>query len=289
MVKKVFKFLTILSLVLNLFGCSNKSSILEVTFIDVGQGDSALITCEGHSMLIDGGTQNSGEKVIEILNKKNIKNLDYLVISHLHEDHYGGLINILPKLSSIEKVLSNSTNIIESNGDSDSTQTTTRAFDKLEYELKLLGKNITVPKTGETFKLGDAIIKIVYNENNENNDSLVLLIEHGDNKFLFTGDIEYQTQKIISEQYNQNFPIDVLKVPHHGAYSNSKNKNNEGLYIFLKTFNPKFSVISVGKNNHGHPQEDTLSKLEDADSKVYRTDYDGDITFSSNGKTVKKI
>lgn len=290
MVKIFLKTLIAISLIVSINGCSNKSSILEVTFIDVGQGDSALITCDGHSMLIDGGTQSAGEKVREVLNKKNINKLDYIVISHLHDDHYGGLINILPKISKVGKVLSNSINILESklDFDADSTQNTVTTFNKLEYELKLLGKNITVPKNDEVYNLGDAKIKVVYNGNSEKNDSLVLLVEHGDNRLLFTGDIEYQTQKFISEKYNHNFPIDVLKVPHHGAYSNSKSKNNEGLYVFLKTFNPKYSVISVGKNNHGHPKEDTLTKLKDANSKVYRTDYDRNITFISNGKTIKK-
>lgn len=283
--KRFLAILLLLSLSLGLCACTatGKNSYFQITFIDVGQGDSALVECDGHYMLIDGGNKTAGDKVYSVLEEKGIQKLDILAISHLHEDHIGGLKKVLTYASTIRKTIANSV--------FDSKQ----SFSDLESELRNCGAPITVPHEGDKYELGSAEIEVVYNSSAEQNDSLVLLITYGKTSFLFTGDIEYSAQTQIAEKYQNQagngkpYEISLMKLPHHGAQCDS-------LYRFLETFMPEYVIISVGANNgNGHPSENTLSKLEDLDSvqsekgkhcKVFRTDLNGDIIVKSNGKTI---
>lgn len=272
---------TIVFLVILLCFCScskiGKNSSFSIRFIDVGQGDAALVECDGHYMLIDGGDKKAGGKVYRVLQEENIKQLDILAISHCHEDHYGGLCKALEYPSKVGVILSNVTDDYKA------------SFIELKNVMIKNGYKIKVPSIGDTYKLGGAEVEVVDVSSSTKNDSLVLLITYGKTRFLFTGDIEEVPQKRISDKYQNDkdepFKIDVMKMPHHGAHMKT-------LYRFIRTFMPDYAIISVGKdkndeNKYKHPDNRTLDLLESADvKKVYRTDKDGDIIVKSNGKEV---
>lgn len=272
MKKRIIAIFLTISFLLGLCACSKtgKESSFSIMFIDVGQGDSALVECDGHYMLIDGGDKAHGDKVYNVLAEKGITTLDYLVISHLHTDHYGGLIKALSYAQTIGKTLCN-----EDYAD-------TKEFRDFEHQLSINKSKITIPRAGEKFPLGSAKIEIVDASTLEQNDSIVLLITYGKTRFLFTGDIGENAQRRVFQKYpngaEKPLKIDLMKMPHHGA---------EVLILFVQTFMPEYAVISVGQNNYGHPNQRTLEMLDQAEVKVYRTDQNGDIIVKSDGRKLK--
>jgi len=276
MKKRLSAFTLLLATLLCLCSCSKRSgdSTFSLHFIDVGQGDSALVECDGHYMLIDGGDVAAGDKVYNVLEQNGIQRLDILAVSHLHADHIGGLAKALTYASSVGLTISNS------------EYSDTETFRKFEHELSINGSRITVPANGDRYKLGSASVEVIDVSANQDNDSLVLLITYGDTRFLFTGDIEDAAQARISNKYqsesDEPFEIDLIKMPHHGSYTGT-------LYRFLRTFMPEYVVISVGTGNpYGHPHQETLDLLDSKTWKpmVYRTDINGDIFVKSNGKDI---
>lgn len=274
MKRRVLSLIVILAMLLCLSSCSRKdaNSTFSIRFIDVGQGDSALVECDGHYMLIDGGETTAGDTVYNALEEQGIQKLDILVVSHLHTDHYGGLTKALTYASSIGVTLSNA------------EYKDSKAFRDFEHQLQINGSKITVPAPGDTYELGSAKVEVVYSSAEEANDSLVLLITYGDIRFLFTGDIEDAAQTRISDKYKSDsdvpFKIDLIKMPHHGSYTGT-------LYRFIRTFMPDYAIISCGEGNmYGHPHRETLDLLDSKtySPRVYRTDRDGDIIVKSNGK-----
>lgn len=278
MKRRLLSIICLLILVFGLCGCTDtaSSSSFSIVFLDVGQGDSALVECDGHYMLIDGGDVQAGDKIYRALEERGIQKLDILAISHLHEDHYGGLIKALTYASSIGKTICNSS---ESSSDK---------FAELEHQLSINEASITIPHEGDKYKLGSADVEVVDVASAEANDSLVLLVTYGDTRFLFTGDIQYSGQKRLVEKYakggDEVFKIDVIKIPHHGSWGPGGSNDND-LNRLMRTFSPDYAVISVGAGNrYGHPHRETLELLDQAEVKVYRTDQNGDITVKSNGK-----
>ena len=253
-------------------GAVDKNSTFSILFLDVGQGDAALVECDGHSMLIDGGDSAAGEIVYGALKERDIRKLDILAISHLHADHIGGLPRALAYATSVGRTICNA------------NYSDKQVFRNLEHELAINDSKITVPATGESLMLGSATIEVIDASAEEENDSLVLLITYGDTRFLFTGDIESTAQTRISDLYENEsdspFEVDLIKMPHHGSYTGT-------LYRFLRTFMPDYAVISVGADNpYGHPSRNTMELLENPNlgATVYRTDQVGDILVRSNGK-----
>jgi len=225
-------------------------------------------------MLIDGGDISAGDKVYGVLEEQGIQKLDILAISHFHSDHIGGLIKALSYASSIGKTISNS------------ADGNTEIFRELEHQLGINGTSISVPHTGDKFELGSATVEVIDCVNEEDNDSLVLLITYGKTSFLFTGDIEEKAQERISNKFanpsDKPFYITLIKMPHHGSYTRT-------LYRFIRTFMPEYAVISVGsENKYGHPNGKTMDLLKSKtySPKVYSTDQDGDIVVKSDGKTI---
>ncbi len=271
------------------FNACKKDSTFSIQFIDVGQGDSALVECDGHYLLIDGGPQSAGDKVYNVLRDKKIKKLDYLAISHFDADHIGGLKKALTYASSIGTTIANSTSPNDKPDESvsvdsdDSMSRNSELFSEINHCILANGSKISIPKVGDTFDLESAKIEVVDVSAARRNDSLVLLITYGKTRFLFTGDIEENAQTRISERYynesDKEYKIDLMKVPHHGATAYTLNR-------FIRTFMPTYAIISVGENQYHHPTEDTLSKLRDADVKVFRTDQNGDIFVTSDGKKI---
>ena len=242
----------------------------EIHFIDVGQADSALVISNGKTMLIDGGNVADSDLVYTYLKNHNINILNYVVLTHAHEDHVGGLSGAL-SYAKAEKIYSTGLGV------------NTKAYNNFIKKVSEQGVSLTKVKAGDTFMLGKSKVQIVGPINvytdDLNNSSVMLKVTYGSTSFLFTGDAEEKEEKdVINAGFNLR--ANLLKVGHHGSDTSTS-------YVFLREVMPEFSVISVGKGtSYGHPKESTLSKLRDAGSTVYRTDMQGDIIVKSDGKTL---
>lgn len=242
-----------------------EASELQILFMDVGQADAALLICDGQTMLIDGGNVGDGQKIYSVLKERKIQTLDYVVCTHAHEDHVGGLSSALSACDA--------GTIFCPVKDFDS-----RAFQNFAEK----AEDITVPEAGDTFTFGNGTVEILacdpYAEE-VNNTSIVLKLTYGQTSFLFTGDAEYPVeQTLLDEGYDPS--ATVLKVGHHGSASSTS-------YRFLNQVMPRYAIISVGDDNsYGHPETEVLTRLRDADVAVYRTDLVGDILCTSDGKQV---
>lgn len=235
-----------------------------VSFIDVGQADSVLIRNGNYNMLIDAGNNEDGEKLVNYFKSLGIEEFTYVFATHPHEDHIGGMDDIINNFKIDNYYMSNKLS---------TTKTFMDVLDALD------GRNLkyTVPNKGDTLKLGDANIKVIYpgdDKSNINDSSIVLKITYGKNSFLLTGDATSNVERKI---YNEDIKSDVLKVAHHGSSYSS-------IDVFLDKVKPYYAVISVGKNNiYNHPSNKTLEKLNKRNIKAYRTDLDGTIVFISDG------
>ncbi|MEK7238412.1 MAG: ComEC/Rec2 family competence protein, partial [Nitrospirota bacterium] len=261
----------------------SRDNNFRITFLDVGQGDSSLVELpDKRVMLIDGGTHDPdmGRRVIApYLWSKGIKNIDYLVLSHPHPDHYGGLIYIMDNFKIGEAWLNGRV-----------TYDAEKFFQKLQ-EKKIPYRAL---KRGDILEAREYRIYVFhpYDEfyadsprgefSNINNDSLVLKIESGDAKALFTGDIEAEAEGDLAH-LGKWLKSDVLKVPHHGGRTSS----SEGL---LKAVNPQIAVVSAGKNNpFNHPHEETIEGYRNAGVRLFRTDIDGAVTIISQNNPPSRL
>ena len=238
-----------------------------VSFIDVGQADSVLIRNGNYNMLIDAGNNEDGEKLVNYFKSLGIEEFTYVFATHPHEDHIGGMDDIINNFKIDNYYMSNKLS-------------TTKTFMDVLDALDGCNLKYTVPNKGDTLKLGDANIKVIYpgdDKSNINDSSIVLKITYGKNSFLLTGDATSNVERKI---YNEDIKSDVLKVAHHGSSYSSTD-------VFLDKVKPYYAVISVGKNNiYNHPSNKTLEKLNKRNIKVYRTDLDGTIVFISDGENL---
>jgi competence protein ComEC len=244
------------------------NSELTVHFIDVGQADAALLQCEDDVMLIDGGNVADSNLIIAYLKKLNIECIDYMVCTHAHEDHVGGLsapLSVMPVGAVYAPV----------------TESDSKAYQTFKRKVAEQNTETIHPVNYENFPLGSAKVEILAapdNADNLNNSSIILKVTHGNKSFLFTGDAEREEEQTLLDK--GMLKADVLKVGHHGSDTSTS-------YVFLREVMPEYAVISCGKgNSYGHPTEEVLSRLRDADVKVYRTDLQGDIIAVSDGENI---
>ena len=280
-------FMVISSIVITIY--KNTPKDFCINFIDVGQGDSTLITTQyNKKILIDGGgsefgsTFDVGEKtLLPYLLKKKIHKLDYVIISHFDSDHVGGILTILEKLNVkniiIGKQFEKSENYEE--------------FIKVIQDKKMkiynveAGQRINIDKDTYIDILWPDSANVITN-NILNNNSLVCKVNYKETTMLFTGDIEEIAEEAILNKYEKSLQIlksDIIKVAHHGSKTSSKKE-------LLKCIKPKIALIGVGKNNKfGHPSISTLNNLEEIGCKIFRTDDSGEIciTINRRGKIVK--
>lgn len=255
---------------LNSGNVSQTNGQLKIHYIDVGQGDSILVQQGGKNMLIDTGTNASTDSLISYLKSQNIKKLDYLVITHPHEDHIGGADAVIKGFDIGTLYMTKYT-------------TTTKTYKDVLCAVKLKGLKPIQPALGSSFKLGNANC-VFYgpvnpNGNDLNTTSIVIKLTYGNTKFLFTGDAQTSNEEgMINKGYDLS--ADVLKVGHHGSDTSTSK-------AFLSKVNPRYAVISCGKNNdYGHPHKSTMEILQAQKITVYRTDESGTIVCTSNGNNI---
>lgn len=274
--KRLFSLFLLLSLLLT--GClvqpatpptTDNDGNLSVHFIDVGQADCALLESEGQYILIDGGNVADGEDVVDYLLHAGVEELAAVFCSHAHEDHVGGLAAVLEAIPA--KAVYAPTRTYSSN-----------CFDKFLYYADQQRLTVQIPAPGDTMTFGGATVTVLgpvksYAETNDT--SLVLMVRFGENRFLFTGDMELAAETDLLDA-GTDVKTDVLKVGHHGS-------NTSTGYRFLYMADPDYAVISVGADNdYGHPHEAPLSRLEDAEVTVYRTDLLGTVIAVSDGTNI---
>jgi competence protein ComEC len=232
----------------------------------VGQGDCSLLsTSDGWDILIDAGPKSAGPTLLSFLNAKGISELDVIVISHNHADHLGGLVDLLQSPMIVDQVLYNGLTC------------TTLICQDVWAEMGKRGITPQAVDAGDTFVWGSLAAAVLNPQaaptGDENEDSVVVHLDFYQTDLLYTGDIGFSTESGLIDASVLK-PVDLLKVAHHGsAYSTSSD--------FLAAVAPQDSVISVGTGNpYGHPSDETLTRLISSGTKLFRTDLDGDISFT---------
>ena len=241
----------------------------EIHFLDVGQADCILVRCGEAAMLVDGGNVDDGSIVYSYLQQEGLEYLDYVVCTHAHEDHCGGLSAALNYAEA---------GVIYS----PVTEYDTKAFSDVVRYAEAQGNFLTVPEPDTVFALGDAEVTVLgprYEYEDANNTSIVLRIEYGETSFLLTGDAETLSENDILDA-GCEVGSTVLKVGHHGSSTSTS-------YRWLNAVMPQYAVIQVGTDNsYGHPHDEVMSRLRDAGVTVYRTDTMGTVICFSDGKQV---
>lgn len=244
-----------------------KDSETRIHFINVGQGDSILIENNNFNILIDSGPNTAKDTLISYLKKYKIKKLDYLIASHPHEDHIGSMDDIvnkfyieefiMPKVLSTDKNFSNLVNALKSKG----------------LTIRNINNNLKIQLSEDNYI--DFLWTGDISDDNLNNHSIVIKYINKNTSFLFTGDMEEEVENILLSS-KKSLESTVLKVAHHG----SKTSSSKG---FLSKVNPRIAVISCGMgNDFGHPHKNTLKALESLNSKILRTDINGNIIIKTN-------
>ena len=255
---------------------------LDMHFIDVGQGDATLITCDGEAMLVDAGDNNKGTAVQLYLEKQNVDELKYVVGTHPDADHIGGLDVIITKFD----ITSGEVWMPDVDND-------TRTYEDVVDAITYRGYSRVAPGVGDTYSLGSAVITIlgpVFKSYEGNDNSIVLLVTHGKHRFILMGDTSEAEEKdmlysaggVLSWKVSgdvAHMQADVIRIGHHGSkYSTSQE--------FLDEVNPTYAVISVGDNSYGHPSADCLNKLRTKGVRLFRTDEQGSIIATSDGENL---
>lgn len=278
--------LTIIIIFISFTGCTSpkfnldskstnniNSNLMIVHYLDVGQADSILLQVNNKNILIDAGNRDDGNNVVDYLSSHGVSKLDYVIATHPHEDHIGGMSTVIKKIPIGQffapKVTAN-----------------TKTFQDMIKELQDKKLKITAARAGISFDLGNgASCDFLAPNSNKyddlNNYSAVVKIAYKNTKFLFMGDAEKLSEKEILDK-GYDLSCDVLKIGHHGSSSSSSAE-------FLDKASPEIAVISCGKgNDYGHPHKQTLDALKKRKIQIYRTDLEGTIVITSDGNKLTK-
>ncbi|WP_252225464.1 ComEC/Rec2 family competence protein [Clostridium sp. ZBS2] len=243
-------------------------SNMKIHYIDVGQGDSELIQVDNKNILIDAGCNDS--KALNYLKSIGINKLDYVIVTHPHEDHIGGMTSVINNFEIGEFY-------------APKVNHTTKTFENMVKSLQNKCLKITAPKVGDTLTIGNATMQFLAPNSDKyedlNNYSIVTRLKYGNKAFIFTGDAESLSEgEILAKQLD--IQSDVLKLGHHGSYSSTSNE-------FLNKVNPKYAIVSCGKNNdYGHPHKETTDKLNKKGIEIFRTDTNGTIIATCDGNNI---
>ncbi len=258
-------------------GCFAQETVaedtLEVHFIDVGQGDCELIvTPDGQVMLIDAGIPESGKSIVSYISALGINEIDIFVASHYHEDHIGGSPDVFEAFEILSVLILD-------------CEVTTVCAKNLLKDIEEEKSEIIYAKRGYEFELGEADFLTLSPEKitdkGGNDDSIVLRMEYGEARYIFTGDAEEKTEKDILSYYDSSeLSADLLKVGHHGSRTSTSDE-------FLSTVAPNVAVISCGNgNSYGHPHIETVEKLGASVNFIYRTDVVGSVVIVTDGQKI---
>lgn len=255
-------------------GNTESKNNFEVHYIDVGQGDCSLIICDGMSLLIDAGENGHETDIINYLRLLGIKKLDYIIATHQHSDHIGGLPEVMEEFGADNIIMPRLTKA------QTPTNSTYKAFLKA---VQASDAKVIASKVGASYSLGSATFDILGPVTNDAEDinsmSVVTKVTYGENTFMFTGDAESDEEKEVVET-GADLDCDVLKVGHHGSYTSSCKE-------FLNAVTPEICVISCGTgNDYGHPHDKAVNRIKKHTDEIYRTDICGSIVFESDGKNL---
>ncbi|NLO09149.1 MAG: MBL fold metallo-hydrolase [Clostridiales bacterium] len=246
-------------------------SSLKVHFIDVGQGDAILIQSDDSHILIDAGERHASDTLIGYLKDNGVTKLDYVIGTHPHSDHIGGLANVINNFQIGKIIMSNAVS-------------TSKTFEELLDTIADNNLKITKPIIGTEYTIGNAsFIIIAPNESdykNLNDYSVGIKLVHKENTFVFTGDAETNSENEML-QNGIDLKADVFKLAHHG--SSTSNSDD-----FLNALDPHICIISAKKDNsYGHPHVEIMKAMKDRDIHLYRTDEQSTIILESDGVTIK--
>ncbi|MGM8250059.1 ComEC/Rec2 family competence protein [Clostridium perfringens] len=249
-----------------------KDSELMISYMDVGQGDAAYIKVNGNDILIDAGPRSNSKELLEQLKAKNIDDFELVIATHPHEDHIGGMVDVFKEY---EVKAFYSPKITH----------TTKTYENLVKAVKDEGLKTKELKGGMVIDLGEGAKFEVFtpqkSEYEELNDySPIMKLNFGDTSYLFTGDAEKLAEEEALAKYKTSLDSDVIKFGHHGSSSSSSN-------AFIEAVSPKYGIISCAKDNkYGHPHRETLDIIKKYNIKTFRTDTDGEIILTSDGKSI---
>lgn len=263
-------FLSLMVLMITVPTMASETTVngqMKVHYINVGQADSTLVQIDGKNILIDAGENDT---TYNYLKQQGITKLDYVIATHPHADHIGGMATVINNFN-IDKFYA------------PKATTTTQIFVNMINALNSKNLKITVPTPGENLVIGNATLTFLAPNSTTyedlNNYSIVTKIKYGNTSFIFEGDAEdISENEILAKQLD--ISVNVIKIGHHGSNSSTTD-------AYLNKVNPQYAVISVGAgNDYGHPNKTTLDKLNAKNIKTFRTDLSGTIVATSNGQTI---
>ncbi len=242
------------------------------TFIDVGQGDSTLIQFSGYDILVDAGEKSYGDDVVKALERANVDDLEFLVATHPHSDHIGGVIEVLD-------------NFVVENFVMPDVEHTTTTYEKMLDKVIEKDINVIIPSQGENLvDIDGATVKVISpeieNDDNLNNYSICLRVDFGNTRLILTGDAEVKIEDMILDS-GIDINADIYQVGHHGSVTSNTQE-------FIAAMQPQIAIISAGKNNdYGHPHEEVVDRLESFGTVIYNTIDMSTITITTDGDEIK--
>ncbi len=253
---------------------THNGSNMVITAIDIGQGDSILITQGEHSALIDAGPGDSQDKLIEYLKNQNIQKFDYVIATHPHEDHIGGMDKVVEEFEIDNFIMTELP---------DKMIPSTKVYQKMVEALLDKNVNVIAAESGQSYKVGDVKLDILtpvtLNYDDLNNFSVVTRVSYGETVAILTGDAEKEVEEDLLKS-GENLRCDIYKVGHHGSETSSSEE-------FLSAMHPTYAVISCAEDNsYNHPHTETVKNLSKYGIKYYVTKDCGAVSFVCDGKNV---
>lgn len=260
----------IIAILISVCLCISAAAELTVTFLDVGQGDAIILSCDGRTALIDAGTVEMGPTVNGYLTEQcQISELAAVIATHNHDDHIGGMPGALTGLT-VDTVIS------------PPSVSMFYWFDNVQPVLNQSSLNVMTPMQGDSYSLGNAVLTFLNADDpllSPNNRSAVIRVDYGETSFLLMGDAEADEEQQLLD-CGAELKADVMKIGHHGGLGSTGSN-------LLSAVSPTHAIISVGAgNDHGHPAPETVTLLQSKGISIYRTDLDGNIICVSDGENI---